>query len=274
VSAKGRRANAISSARGISLLAVCFILDAAYAAKPIDTDGPDFVESSEVVGKGRFQFEADVVSERDRRNSARVTTTSTPTLLRFGVTDAVELRVETEGWMRVTNDSTASGAGSTVNGTGDTALGVKWHAQDRDKSTNAPAVSWILHFEAPAGSSAFKERGIAPSLRSVITWELPHDLALGFMPGVKYGAAPDGHRFVSGIVGLVLNKQWTETFRTFVENSAPQIAHAADGGVVMSWDVGAAYLVTNDWQIGFRAGAAANKNTPDSIVLFELAGRF
>ena len=244
------------------------------AGKPIDTDGPDFVESSEVVGKGHFQFEADVVSERDRRSATRGTTTSSPTLLRFGVADTVELRVETQGWMRVTSDNAGGGAGSTVAGTGDTALGIKWHAQDRDSSTHTPAVSWILHFEAPTGSSEFRGHGIAPSLRSVITWDLPHDFALGVMPGVKYGAAPDGHRFVSGVVGLVLNKQWTETIRTFVENSARQIARSADGGVVMSWNIGAAYLVTHDWQIGFRAGVAANRNTPNSQLLIELAGRF
>jgi len=255
-------------------LAAWITLNTARAAAPIDTDGPDFVESSEVVGKGRFQFEADFVAERDRRNSMQLTTLSTPTLLRFGVTDTVELRVETEGRIRVTNDNAASGAGSTVTGTGDTALGVKWHAQDRDKLTNTPAVAWILNFKVPTGSKEFEGSDITPSLRSVITWELPHDLALGFMPGVKYGAAPDGHRFASGIVGLVLNKQWTETFRTFVENSTSQIARSQDGGVMMSWDVGAAYLVANDWQIGFRAGVAANKNTPNNFVLFELAGRF
>ena len=38
----------------------------------------DFVESAEVVGKGRFQFEADAASERDRRDEIRRTTTSTP----------------------------------------------------------------------------------------------------------------------------------------------------------------------------------------------------
>lgn len=244
------------------------------AATSIDTDGPDFVESSEVVGKGRFQFEADVVAQRDRRNSTRNTTLSTPTLLRFGVADTVELRVETEGLMRVIDGNGAGGAGSTVNGIGDTAIGVKWHTQDRNRSTNTPAVSWILHFETPSGTGQFKGHGVAPSLRSVITWELPPDLALGLMPGVRYGAAADGHRFASGILGIVLNKQWTDTLRTFVENSAPQIARSADGGVIMSWDVGAAYLVTNNWQIGFRAGVAANKNTPNSFALFELAGRF
>jgi hypothetical protein len=246
----------------------------ACAANPIDTDGPDFVESSEVVGKGRFQFEADFTYERDHRNPARVTTFSTPTLLRFGVANTVELRVETEGWMRVQTDGIGTAPGGTLTGTGNTAFGLKWHSQDRDRATNTPAVSWILHFEAPTGSDAFNGHGVAPSLRSVITWELPYDLALGFMPGIRYGSTPDGHRYASAIVGLVLNKQWTEKTRTFIENSSSQIARAADGGVVMSWDVGAAYLVTNDWQIGFRAGVAANKNTPDKFVLFEVAGRF
>jgi len=256
------------------LLAIFIAVDAARAAKPIDTDGPDFVESSEVVGKGRFQFEADVVAERDRRDSTRLTTLSTPTLLRFGVTDTVELRVETEGAMRVMDATANGGAGARVNGTGDTTFGVKWHTQDRDRSTNTPAVSWILHVEAPTGTGEFKGHGVTPSVRSVITWDLPHDLALGLMPGLQYGAAGDGHRFVSGIVGIVLNKQWTETLRTFVENSAPQIARARDGGVVMAWDVGAAYLLSNDWQIGMRASVAANQNTPGNQVLFELAGRF
>jgi hypothetical protein len=258
----------------VLLTAAFTAVDAARSEKPIDTDGPDFVESSEVVGKGRLQFEADVESVWDGRNSAHVTTLSTPTLLRFGVADAVELRVETEGRVRVMDANAAGGAGTTASGTGDTALGVKWHAQDRDRSSNTPAVSWILHFEAPTGTGEFKGSGITPSLRSVITWELPRDLALGVMPGAKYGAAPDGHRFVSGVLGVVLNKQWTKTLRTFVENSTPQIAHGRDGGVVSSLDIGAAHLIDNDWQIGFRAGVAANKNTPNKFLLLELAGRF
>jgi hypothetical protein len=257
-----------------ALFAASISLGTAWSAKPIDTDGPDFVESSEVVGQGRFQFEADVVAERDRRHSTRRTTLGTPTLLRFGVTDTVELRLETEGGIRMLDATANGGAGATSNGTGNTAFGIKWHTLDRDRLTRTPAISWILQIEAPTGSGDFKGSGVTPSLRSVITWDLPHDLALGLMPGLQYSAGGDGHRFVSGIVGIVLNKQWTETLRTFVENSAPQVARAMDGGVVMAWDVGAAYLLSNDWQIGMRAGVAANRNTPTNQVLFELAGRF
>mgnify|MGYP003353933713 FL=1 len=51
-------------------------VDGRSAPAVIDTDGPDFVESSEVVGKGRFQFESDVMAERDRRNPAPITSLS------------------------------------------------------------------------------------------------------------------------------------------------------------------------------------------------------
>jgi hypothetical protein len=56
--------------------------------------------------------------------------------------------------------------------------------------------------------------------------------------------------------------------------SAPQIAHARDGGVLVDWDAGAACLVNNDVQLGVRTGVAANRNTPSNYVLFELAQRF
>jgi Putative MetA-pathway of phenol degradation len=210
------------------------------------------------------------MAEHDRRNPSPITLLSAPLLLRFGVSDTMEFRIETEGPQRVIDHNNATIRG----GTGDTAVGLKWHSQDRDPVTNTPAISWIFHVAAPTGTNGFEGHGPAPSLRAVLTWELPHDLALGFMPGVRYGSAPDGHRYASLISGLVLNKQWTPRWRTFIENSAPQIARADNGGVVMAWDAGAAYLLTSDWQIGVRGGVAANHNTPNNFLLVELAGRF
>ena len=242
------------------------------AAGSIDTDGPDFVESSEVVGEARFQYEADVMSERDHRNSSRLTRTSTPTLLKYGITDAIEIRLESEGHIRATGDSGNTATRST--GTGDTALGVKWHSQDRDAAAGIPAVSWILHFEGPSGTPGLRGHGIRPSLRSVMTWDFPHDLTLGLMPGIKYDAGEDGHRFTSGIIGAVLNTRLTEKSRAFFEASATQLARGRDGGVLADWNIGAAYLLSRETQIGFRAGIAANRNTPNGLVLFELAQRY
>ena len=246
------------------LCAHLLIASPARALGPIDTDGPDFVESSEAVPKGHFQYEVDMTSVRDRRSAAHSTRISAPTLLRYGVANNIELRVAPEIYDRQDGKT----------GVGDTAFGIKWHSQDRDEALGKPAVSWILHVDTPSGSNQFKGNGNRPSLRSVIAWELRHDLELGLMPGIKYDTDEDARRFTSAIFGAVLNKRIDDRFRTFVEFSASQIAPARHGGVLASWDLGAAYLVNNDLQLGIRSGVAANRNTPDTYVLIELAQRF
>jgi outer membrane putative beta-barrel porin/alpha-amylase len=256
----------------IAGVALCLGCMPALAAEPIDTDGPDFVESSEAVGEGRFQYETHLQLERDDGNGTRTTTTSTPTLLKYGITQTVELRVETEGYVRAVEES--GGTKTSTTGTGDTAFGLKWHSQDRDAARNRPAIAWILHFDVPTGADEFDGRGVRPSLRSVLTWDLPRDFTFGLMPGIRYDSADDGHRFASGILGVVLNRRFTANFRAFVELSVPQIARARDGGTIATWDVGAAYLLTNDTQLGARGGVAANRNTPDLFLLLELAQRF
>jgi outer membrane putative beta-barrel porin/alpha-amylase len=260
----GRQLKTNKGAGAALLCALLLVALPARALEAIDTDGPDFVESSEAVPRGHFQYEIDLTSVRDRRSDPHTTTISTPTLLKYGFADNLEIRIAPEGYVRQNGES----------GAGDTAFGIKWHSQDRDAALGKPAVSWILHFDTPTGSTQFKGNGVRPSLRTVLTWSLPHELALGLMPGIKYDTREDGQRFTSAIFGAVLNKQFSDRFRGFVEFSGSQIARAADGGVLASWDIGAAYLVNNDIQLGARAGVAANRNTPNSYVLFEWAQRF
>ena len=262
-----RRIGAYLKLQMVLLAGLCapvLIASSAQALEPIDTDGPDFVESSEVVPRGRFQYELDINRERNARVVPATTTTTTPALLKYGFADNFEWRIAPNGYQKSDNGS----------GWSDTALGLKWHAQDRDVEKGRAAVSWILHADLPSGTSRLRQTGVRPSLRSVITWELPHDLALGLMPGFKYDSSADGHRYGAMIFGAVLNKRINEQLRVFVEYSGRQIARAADGGVIASWDVGAAWLATHDTQIGIRTGIAANRNTPNNYLLFEFAQRF
>jgi hypothetical protein len=236
----------------------------AFALDPIDTDGPDFVESSEVVPMGHFQYEVDMTSTNGRYAAPPITIISTPALLKYGFAENFELRIAPEGYMRTDGTS----------GVGDTAFGLKWHALGKDPAQGIPSLSWLLHFDTQSGSDQFRGIGVRPSLRSVATWDLLYDFALGLMPGIKYDTTGDGQRFVSGIFGAVLNRSFNDKFRAFIELSVPQIAHAGDGGVSASADVGAAYLVNNDLQLGVRAGAGLNRFAPNSYVLFEIAQRF
>lgn len=158
-----------------------------FAASPIDTDGPDFVESSEAVGRGRSQFEANLDSQRDRRRGTR--RTSTPTLLRYGVTETIEARIEIAGEIQITDSTRSTTASETL----DAAFGLKWHSQDRDTATGKPSIAWILHFDAPSGTGESRGIGIRSSLRSVIIWDLPRDWSLGLMPGLKRNATTRAH---------------------------------------------------------------------------------
>ena len=251
---------------------VCALAAPVHAGEPIDTDGPDFVESSEAVGKDRFQVEMDCVSESGRSDAALRRSMSTPTLARYGITENVELRMEGETYVRATTRD--AGGDSTASGHGDIALGVKWHTQNRDESKNTPAVSWLFHVDTPSGSEQFRGHGLRPSLRSVVTWDFPQEFSLGVMPGLIRDSTAAGQRFTSGILGIVLDKRFTEHFRMFVESASAQIARAENGGVVSAWDIGAAYLLTNDVQLGSRFAVAANRNTPRNALIVELAVRF
>ncbi len=252
-------------ATGLLATALCLLgTDLVHALDAIDTDGPDYVESSEVVPQDHTQYEVDLTSVRDRRAASTGNSFSTPGLLKYGIARDLELRFAPSGYMSEHGQS----------GLGDSALGVKWHSQDRDPARGLPAVSWIAHVDIPSGAKAFEGVALRPSLRSVLTWDLPHEFALGLMPGIKSDTDAQGHRYTSAIFGAVLNRHLNDQWRAFIEASAPQIAHASDGGILASWDIGTAYLVNNDLQLGARGGVAANRNTPSSFVLFEIAQRF
>ena len=110
------RAATIATAVLVGSLAV----QHARAADSITTDRPDFVESSDVVGRGRVQIETGLGFERNEADGLKTRTRSTPTLLRLGFRDDMEFRVETDGLLRTRTQDQATGLTQTERGTADT----------------------------------------------------------------------------------------------------------------------------------------------------------
>ncbi|QGZ39006.1 outer membrane putative beta-barrel porin/alpha-amylase [Pseudoduganella flava] len=225
----------------------------------IATDRPDFVESSNVVGKGRVQIETGFALERNRDAGLKERTTTTPTLLRVGVSDTVELRLETDGRERYRADSIDGH--ERAHGWADDALGVKWHV--RDAGQGWPSLGVLLHADIDSGSAAFRGEGVRPSLRVSAEWELPHGFDLGVMPGLIRERSPDGGHAVNGIFGIVLGKALTDRVRTFVELAAPRIARGRDGGTQATFDVGGSWVIARDWQVDALLARGVNSRTPD-----------
>lgn len=238
------------------------IFNPAHAAEDsIATDRPDFVESSDVVGAGRVQIETGFASERSRADGARSRVSVTPTLLRLGFNEVLEVRVETDGLTRSTVTDT-SGTQRT-RGTSDAALGLKWHMQDGDDATGKPGMAWLLHVDIDSGSAAYRGQGLRPSLRAVAEWELPHGFSVGVMPGLAMDRNDDGKRFVAGIAAVTVGKEWSPTWKTFVELSGQQLASKENGGSVVTFDAGVTHLVTDSLQIDFSIARGLTAESPD-----------
>ncbi|WP_229632241.1 transporter [Pseudoduganella violaceinigra] len=220
------------------------------AAEPdtwISTDRPDFVDSPDVVGKGRLQLETGFQQSKEDR--------STPLLLRVGLADNLELRLDSDG--RVTDRSDPA----RPHGWADTALSVKWHLRDGEGST--PSVGLIMQADFASGSREFKGNGTRPSLRVPMEWDLPHELTLGVMPGYYLDRDERGRHVSTAMFGVTLAKSLSERTYAFVELAAPRIARSRDGGSTSSFDFGGGYSLTRDLHLdaGFMVGL--NRHTPD-----------
>ena len=238
------------------------------------TDRPDFAESSEVVGARRVQVETSVEFERDDSAGVRLRGRSTPTLLRIGLDEQFELRVETDGALREDRRDQATGQRSRHSGTADTSLGMKWHTQDSDEEAGLPSTAWLFHVDLPTGGDAFRGQGWRPSLRYVAEWELPHDFSLGMMPGVVWDKNEAGDRFAYGLFALALGKDLAPRVSAIFELAAQQVASRRNGGNVYAFDAGVAWGLTDDLQLDASFTRGLNRNAPDLQWALGLSARF
>jgi hypothetical protein len=236
---------------------------AAQAEEPISTDRPDFVESSDVVGAGRVQIETGFSRERNDADGIRSRTRSTPTLVRLGVSENLELRVETDGYMRSKTRDQATGLTQNDRGFADASLGVKWHMRDGDEASGTPGMALLAHLDVDSGSRPFRGQGVRPSLRFVAEWELPNDFSVGVMPGIYADRREDGKRFAGGIFAVTVGKALTSSLRGFVEIAGQQLTSRRNGGSVVTFDTGVTYLVNNSMQLDFSISRGLNSTSPD-----------
>ena len=232
---------------------------AAQAHDIISTDRPDVVESSDVVGKGRFQIETSYAVEREAKDQPRSRTHATPTLLRIGLGETTELRLETDGLMRV--NTWEGGQQSTQRGTADTAVGLKWHVRTPPEGEAGPSMAWLFHFDLPSGTPPFRSQGIRPSARLVGEWDLG-GVSMGLMPGLYVDHNDDNKRYVGGIFAATVSTSLADRLRGFVEFAGQQLTGRKNGGNVVTLDGGLAYLITDEVQVDVAGAKGLSKATP------------
>jgi len=243
------------------MLACCAQLAHADDGDAITPDRPNVANSPEVVGKHRVQLEIGANWERQRNDDLHTRTLNTPALLRIGLGDTTELRVESDGRSIGHDVEPATGARSTSAGWEGTSIGFKWRFADAGE--DRPALGLIGKVALPTGSAGLRTTGLMPQLALSAEWALPKDWSLAVMPGAGRESDDHGVHYSYGILAASLGRKFGEYVQGFLEVAAPQIASAAHGGNRMQVDMGVSWLVNKDCQVDAMVVRGLNKNTPD-----------
>lgn len=254
-----------------ALVILCGI-SPAYADS-IATDRPDFVESSDVVGRDRQQVEVGLSYERESADGVSVWAFTTPALLRIGLTDTWEARIETDGWMQV--GTRVDGVSFKESGLADAAVGAKWHFHDATHypAGNSPSMALLFHVDLPSGSKKFRNVGVRPSVRMVAEWEVGESASVGVMPGVIRDRDELGS-YTAFILAATMGFDINADLHGFVEIAGEQFASSEHGGNIINYAAGVSHLLDDDTQLDAVVKVGANENSPDWGVGVGFSHRF
>lgn len=223
---------------------------------PIETDRPDFVESSVVVPRHFWQVENGMLYAQ---SGARSLLSGFETLIRVGITDRLEWR------LGLPNVEWERGPGAQGAGHGDAYTGIKWQV--------GPVNDWELAvipgISMPVGTSGRTSGAWDPELKLAFSRDLPADFDLA---GMLTGALPtEGAGRTSTLqLALTAGRELAPGLRLFVEwvgayQRDHESGHLAHTGV--------AWRATDHLQLDVHAGRRVAGDFPDLFVAFGLSFR-
>jgi hypothetical protein len=249
-----------------TLLRAALCLSAALAAGngiaqkdmlDLGADRPDFTEAATVVPRGSLQLELGGTWERGEDGANALS--GPEALLRWGITDRLELRFELPEWV----EAGADGLGALRS---DAAFGTKLQI--------GPLAAWdvaaIAAVSIPTGDQEMTSDQPDPVLAVVAS----RDIGRGWSFGTQLVAAwPtfDEARELETVVTVVAGTDLGERVGTFIEVAATIPAHGGSAVVVHN---GYTYQAGRTWQVDVHLGAGISESAPDYFVGTGLVARF
>jgi hypothetical protein len=254
-----------------SFLALLVLLTpaAARAQEPesLVTDRPDFTESASVPGGGRIQVEGGWTVEGD--GDARAHSLG-EILVRIGVGERFEARIEPLTWVSVDGDETVDAA--EFDGLDDAGIGFKVMLFDAEPP-GRPAAALLAGTTVPTGDDDIGEEGWQPEARLALGWDLSAVWSLGANLG--WGRPEEGgERFDQALGSVALGRAIGERVGAFLElyGLAPAGADGDDDAAYL--DGGFTLGFGSDAQLDARAGAGLTDAAADWFFGLGFARRF
>jgi hypothetical protein len=226
--------------------------------EPLESDRPDFTESTSTVGKGVIQFEGGYTYTRCPDGKPSLNDHTLPELLiRYGLAERLEMRCEWEGvvWTRPDRGTTSS---ETQTGCTDADFGFKYALTQQDKWR--PATSIIVAVTAPCGSPTLSNQQVGAVVNYLYSWKLGEKFSLAGSTSHSWASEPDDWFSYIG-QSLSLQYEFNERFGVFNEFYALFRRESQDNGVQCYYDGGLTYHVTKNFQLDWRAGCGLTSSS-------------
>jgi hypothetical protein len=227
----------------------------------INADRPGIADGSTVVGAKRVQVETGFQEEFRRTDEAREHTLFFPTLLRIGISNRLEARVEGNSLTR-TSDIEPGVATQHSSGLAPFSFGFKYQFED-SKGVSHPSLGTIVRVFPAWGTGDFRSHHVAADVRLAADWDFAPRLKLSLNPNVGVGRYEDGqgNTFVAGLFAVTLNYAPTKKLNPFVDLGLQSPEEKAGESSVI-FDTGVAYIIGRNLQLDASIGAGAHGQTP------------
>ncbi len=215
----------------------------APAEEELVTDRPDQTESARVVPTRTVQVETGVTVERD----GDIEVLGVPgTLVRYGVSPRLELRLAWPGWVSVDTGS------QDVDGLADPEIGMKLSLSRKRE------LALLAHVSLPAGNEEVGSPDPTLAARVSAAHALTAKVGFGWNLGIETGAQRLARWIYTATVGFALSDTWgafVEAFGDLPASDPAPAAHSFDGGVT--------WLLRPNLQLDLAVGVGLNGVAPD-----------
>lgn len=231
-------------------------------ADKIQTDRPDFTESSTTVGKGRVQLESGYTYSKSKDAALQASHSYPEALLRIGLfADWFELRLG----QNFSNTKKPGDDGSVfaVNGGEDMYFGTKLALTEQKKYL--PETALILQMTVPTGSNNLSAEKTLPGVNYLFGWEVNDFLNLGGSIQGNSTVDENGHTYFELSQSITVGYKLTEKLGAYTEWYAfyPTGATSPDVTAQHYFDGGFTYKITPLFQLDIRGGKGLTHSADD-----------
>ncbi len=232
-------------------------------SESIATDRPTFSLGARTIPKGRMQFETGYTFSSDNENSGITMHTFPETLVRIGLTDTLEMRVEWPTHVFIRNKTRVSGMKDLV-------LGFKAQVFQQDRWR--PQISIANRLLIPTGNKNLSSNHVESEVQMILSYTLNERISV-FGNANAGSASSQDKRFAQFSSSLGLNLNYNNTLSGFIEyfgfypiSSSTQNIYFLQTGIM--------YQVNRHLQLDTRIGTGLNREANDIFIGAGLSWRF